>query len=111
MKFVVKSKSPKEYAIPDKLTTIKKINPDHVIKTRELVFQGMGPSVNINRKQFDMDRIDEQVSLHDSEIWEISNDSGMGMMGGMAHPFHAHGIQFQILDRDGNPPPENETRW
>lgn len=29
----------------------------------------------------------------------------------MAHPFHAHGVQFQILDRDGNPPPPNEQGW
>ncbi|WP_217608863.1 multicopper oxidase domain-containing protein, partial [Bacillus sp. GbtcB15] len=80
-------------------------------KTRQFIFQGMGPSVNINGKQMDMDRIDEEVNLNDTEIWEISNDSGMGMMGGMAHPFHAHGVQFQILDRDGNPPPENEMGW
>ncbi len=30
------------------------------------------------------------------------------MMGGMIHPFHIHGVQFQILSRNGKKPPENE---
>lgn len=58
----------------------------------------------------DMDRMDEYLTLNTTEIWEISNES-TGMMGGMAHPFHAHGVQFQILDRDGKQPPANESGW
>lgn len=111
MKFIVKGEGSKEYTVPSNLTSIKKIDPDHAVKTREFVFQGMGPSVNINGKQMKMDRIDEVVKLNDTEIWEVSNESGMGMMGGTVHPFHAHGVQFQILDRDGNPPPANQTGW
>lgn len=111
MKFVVKGESPKKYTIPEKLTTIKKMNPDNAAITRAFVFQGMGPSVNINGKQFDMDRIDEQINLHDTEIWEISNESGMGMMGGTPHPFHAHGVQFQVLERNDNPPSAIESGW
>ncbi len=53
----------------------------------------------INGKTFDMDRIDEVVDLsklaNNTEIWSIQNLSPM------AHPFHAHAIQWQILDRDG----------
>lgn len=111
MKFIVKGEGSKEYTVPSNLTSIKKIDPDHAVKTRKFVFQGMGPSVNINGKQMDMERIDEVVKLNDTEIWEVSNKSGMGMMGGTVHPFHAHGVQFQILDRDGNPPPANQTGW
>src|SRR5699024_11982257 len=33
------------------------------------------------------------------------------ILGGMMHPFHMHGVQFQVLDRDGDPPPANETGW
>mgnify|MGYP001574072706 CR=1 FL=1 len=29
-------------------------------------------------------------------------------MGRMSHPFHIHGVQFQILSRDGKEPPKNE---
>ncbi|MGM0523771.1 MAG: multicopper oxidase family protein [Bacillota bacterium] len=97
--------------LPDQLTTIEEIPTSESVTTREFVFQGMGPSVNINGKQFDMDRIDEVVELNTTEIWEVTNDSGMGMMGGTVHPFHAHGVQFQIISRDGNPPPPNETGW
>ncbi|MEQ6390249.1 multicopper oxidase domain-containing protein [Bacillaceae bacterium S4-13-58] len=62
-----------------------------------------------------MERIDEYVDLNSTEIWEITNStSGMGRMGRMrnvAHPFHAHGTQFQILERNGETPPLNERGW
>lgn len=104
MKFVVTEKEMKEISVPKKLADISKIDQDKAVKTRKFVLQGTGENVNINGKPMDMDRIDEIVKLHDTEIWEISND-------GMGHPFHVHGVQFQILDRDGNPPPVNETGW
>lgn len=120
MSFRVTAEEGLQAELPNELTEIEKIDPDEADRTRRFVLQGMGPSVNINGVQMDMDRIDEQVNLNDTEIWEISNrSSGMmgGMMGGvmsdrgMIHPFHIHGIQFQVLDRDGNPPPENERGW
>jgi blue copper oxidase len=49
-----------------------------------------------------MDYINERVTLGDTEIWEIHNDSPM------SHPFHVHSGQFHILDRDGMPPPAHE---
>ncbi|GAA0330709.1 multicopper oxidase domain-containing protein [Bacillus carboniphilus] len=103
------------FDIPNQLTDIERISPDSATNTRKFVFQGMGLMVNINGKQMDIDRIDEKLLKNTTEIWEVSNDSGMGMMGmdggGMAHPFHAHGVQFQILDRNGQEPPENERGW
>lgn len=112
MTFIVQNKQGITNAIPAKLAEIPAIDEAKAVKTRQFDFRGMGNSVNINGKQMDMERIDEKLSQHDTEIWEITNSSG-GMMGnsGMAHPFHAHGVQFQILDRDGNPPPANQTGW
>ena len=51
----------------------------------------------INGKAFDMNRIDETINLAegDTEIWSVQN------MSPMAHPFHAHAIQWQVLDRNG----------
>lgn len=49
----------------------------------------------INGQTFDINRVDESVASGATEIWEISNTSTM------AHPFHAHAIQWQVLDRDG----------
>ncbi len=112
MNFVVGNKSKEVAEIPDKLTDIEEINPSKATVTRTFAFQGMGKSVNINGKQMDMDRIDEEVQLGATEIWEITNtDSGMMGGMGMAHPFHAHGVQFQILERNGKKPPENERGW
>jgi bilirubin oxidase len=57
----------------------------------------------INGKLHDMNRIDERVKLGDTEIWKIEN------LVGMDHPFHLHGFQFQVIDRDGVP--EAQRTW
>ena len=113
MTFQVKSKS-KDSSIPKQLVKIDKIPESEATVKRTFEFQGMGPNVNINGKQFNLERIDEDLKLNATEIWEISNTTmgmGMGRNGEVAHPFHAHGVQFQILDRDGKAPPMNETGW
>lgn len=113
MKFIVTGEEKVPNKVPSKLVDIPDPDETMAARTRKFVMSGMGRNVSINGKQMDMDRIDEQLKLHDTEIWEIWNE-GMGMMGnnmGMAHPFHGHGTQFLILDRDGNPPPPNERGW
>src|SRR5699024_7900705 len=111
MKSKAKGRDPEDYTIPTKLTTVEKIDHDQAVKTRNLAFEGMGSRVDINGQQFDEARIDEELKMNGTEIWEVTNESGMGMMGGMMHPVHMHGVQFQVLDRDGDPPPANETGW
>ena len=66
-----------------------------------------GMSFVINGKAFDMNRIDELVKLSegDTEIWSIQN------MSPMAHPFHAHAIQWQILDRNGKAATGEDLGW
>lgn len=110
MDFVVSDEESGVYDIPEQLTKIESTDPSSAVKTREFVMAGVGETLTINGKVMDMDRIDEEVKLNDTEIWEVSNKR-TGMKGGMAHPFHMHGVQFQVLDRDGNPPPTNETGW
>ena len=53
----------------------------------------------INNKLMDMKRVDIRARLNTTEIWQIENVVGMD------HPFHLHGFQFQVLDRDGVPEP------
>ena len=53
----------------------------------------------INGRMMDMQRVDVAATLDATEIWEIEN------LVGMDHPFHLHGFQFQMLDRDGVPEP------
>jgi FtsP/CotA-like multicopper oxidase with cupredoxin domain len=53
----------------------------------------------LNNRPFEMGRVDMQTTLGTTEIWEIEN------LVGMDHPFHLHGFQFQVLDRNGVPEP------
>jgi bilirubin oxidase len=78
--------------------TLRKIIPLDISKStavRTIVFgQGI-----INGKTMDMSRVDVSTHVGATEIWEIENIVGMD------HPFHLHGFQFQVLDRDGVPDP------
>ncbi len=75
-------------------------------KTRVFVLQSMGLNGTINGQYFDMDRIDEEVNIDETEIWIIRNIGGMMQPGG--HPFHVHGTQFQVMARNGQEPPPQE---
>ena len=92
--------------IPGSLTTITPIQISDKPTTRVFELQSMGISGTINGKSYDMNRIDEEVKLDESEIWIIKNLGGMMQAGG--HPFHVHGTQFQIISRNGREPPPQE---
>lgn len=47
----------------------------------------------INGRSFDPNRIDATARVGDVERWEVVNPTGMD------HPFHVHGIQFQVIER------------
>ena len=64
-----------------------------------------GGHSSINGRMMDIDFINETIPINSTEIWELTNNSPM------AHPFHIHHGQFQILDRNGNPPAANEQGW
>jgi blue copper oxidase len=53
----------------------------------------------LDGRPFDMGRIDQRVRLGDVEIWELDVD---GMV--MLHPFHIHGVHFEVLRRGGQEP-------
>ncbi|WP_244467924.1 multicopper oxidase family protein [Nitratireductor soli] len=48
----------------------------------------------INGASFDMNRIDEVSKVGQVELWEVVNEADMD------HPFHVHGTQFQIVERE-----------
>ena len=84
-----------EYVIPDTLRVVRAIGQRGIAARRTIVFaQGM-----INNKLMDMNRVDLRARLNTTEIWQIENVVGMD------HPFHLHGFQFQVLDRNGVPEP------
>ncbi len=58
---------------------------------------GMGPPMGINGQVYDMGRIDFAPKLGDTEIWEVTPNM-------MAHPFHVHGVIFNVLSIGGKAP-------
>ncbi len=81
--------------LPAVLRRIPALDTAHATAKRLMVLtQGM-----INGQMMDPARVDVGATLDATEIWEIEN------LVGMDHPFHLHGFQFQLLDRDGVPEP------
>jgi FtsP/CotA-like multicopper oxidase with cupredoxin domain len=81
--------------LPATLRRIPALDVAHAPVTRVIsLSQGM-----INGHTMEMGRVDVRAPLGATEIWQIEN------LVGMDHPFHLHGFQFQVLDRDGVPEP------
>jgi blue copper oxidase len=110
MTFNVGGPSADDTVLPDVLSVIEKLDVNQVTGVKTIQLDGMGRMVTLNGRQFDMNRIDDIVTLGDIEIWEIFTTRAM-MMGSPGHPFHIHGTQFQVLSRNGYEPAENERGW
>jgi len=61
---------------------------------------GPGGMHGINGKTYDPERIDFEIPLGSTEIWEVRPQM-------MAHPFHIHGVTFRILSFGAAAPPEH----
>jgi FtsP/CotA-like multicopper oxidase with cupredoxin domain len=81
--------------VPDRLRPVERLDPASATATR-LMLMSQG---RINSRTMDMNRVDVLAELGATEIWEVEN------LVGMDHPFHLHGFQFQVLDRNGVPEP------
>lgn len=55
----------------------------------------------INGLKFDMETINFEVELGQTEVWTLTNSTMM------AHPFHVHGLSFYVLSVNGAAPPAN----
>lgn len=104
-------------SVPDRLVAIDRVNPASAVRRRRLVLtmgmgmmgggMGMGRGMGgggmgmmahgIDGRPFEMNRIDQRIRLGDVEIWEVSGEM-------MAHPFHVHGVHFEVIGRDGGRP-------
>ncbi|OGU65746.1 MAG: hypothetical protein A2499_18490 [Stygiobacter sp. RIFOXYC12_FULL_38_8] len=76
--------------------------------TRMLTFTSTGGMMNaagpfvINGTPFSMEKINYNIPLNNTEIWELRNQTQI------AHPFHIHDVQFYLLDRNGIQVSSNE---
>ena len=87
-------------SIPTTLVTVSPWSPSQSNITRQITItaqnmMSMDGPFYFNGLLFDMNRIDYQIPLNNIEIWSITN------LTMVAHPFHLHGMQFFVLDRDG----------
>jgi len=51
---------------------------------------------------FDVNVMNDFMNLGDTELWTLHGDDNQ------YHPFHIHDVQFNIIERNGLPPPLNE---
>jgi FtsP/CotA-like multicopper oxidase with cupredoxin domain len=104
-------------SVPQRLISRQRLDSSRAVRRRRFVLNmgmggmmgggmermtggGMGSGMamhGINRRAFDMNRIDERVRLGDIEIWEASGEM-------MAHPLHVHGVHFEVLSRNDKKP-------
>ncbi|MBI2418195.1 MAG: multicopper oxidase domain-containing protein, partial [Ignavibacteriales bacterium] len=87
--------------MPSTLTLNIPWNISQVNATRTFTFTSVGGMMNItgpfliNGASFNMNFINFTTKLNNIEIWTLRNNTGI------AHPFHLHGVQFYLLDRNG----------
>ena len=82
-------------ALPSTLRRIAPLDTTRATARRTVsLSQGM-----VNNRHFDMSRVDITTRLGATEIWKVEN------LVGMDHPFHLHGFQFQVIERNGKPEP------
>lgn len=98
------------------LTSIGALNPAAATKVRTMVLdtfrmlpmdvpnRAAGPFA-INNKSFDMDSINEVVYLNTTEVWTLKNNTLV------AHPFHIHDVQFNVIEQHGAPVAPAKMGW
>ena len=87
--------------VPETLAEIVPMDPAEAVTTRQFRISGRA----INGRPMDMGRIDEVVTVDQVEIWEVMNADPQ------PHNFHAHDVQWQVLDVGGSPPPPELAGW
>ncbi len=67
--------------------------------------QGLTGPFQLNGVDFDMNVVNIEVDLNNTEVWTLINQSAL------AHPFHIHDVQFNIQEINGGPPPQHLQGW
>ena len=87
--------------VPETLVPMTALAPADAAVTRTFTLSDS----TINGKRMDMRRVDAAVTLGTTEVWSVSNSMAQ------PHNFHVHGVQFQILTVDAEPPPPELAGW
>jgi FtsP/CotA-like multicopper oxidase with cupredoxin domain len=95
-------------ALPTVLSSISRHRPEEAVnrdRPRSFAITQPGSRWELNGRVYEPDAIaaDERVRLGELEVWELVNALNEGETQhpqGMLHPFHIHGLQFQVLSRE-----------
>ncbi len=90
-------------AVPDALGTDPAGTLDEADAVRTRTFRLSGRS--INGRSMDMSRVDEVVTVGETEVWEVTG------LDDTPHNFHVHDVQFRVLDVGGEPPTPDLSGW
>lgn len=102
--------------VPDRLSVIETLTPEVAVRTRTFTF-GPRPELKshfppiywaINGSRFDPEHAQATPRLGDVEIWRFVYEKSPWRQ---THPPHIHLVNFQILDRNGQPPRDYERGW
>lgn len=108
LKFKVARQETDNFSLPELMMPVEQIPASAAVATRTFnIGHMMNHSGNmgdmggmvmhpLDGKTFEANRRDEVVNAGATEIWEFDNT-----MGTETHPMHIHGVQFQVLNRNG----------
>lgn len=115
--FIVDDRMPAKFnALPDRLNGDEPdLEGEDIVATRQISLDmntgpsgmmggGMMSNMGINGRSFDMSRMDLGVGLGTVEKWVVSTSM-------LAHPFHVHGVAFQVLNENSDEPKPESTGW
>jgi FtsP/CotA-like multicopper oxidase with cupredoxin domain len=104
LKFIVDRDANDPSQVPANLRPLPVVNLKDVKQTRNWEFQRGNGAWQINGQFFDPNVVRAAPLLGSAEIWTLKNGGG-----GWSHPIHIHQEEFQILTRNGKPPPIDEV--
>jgi blue copper oxidase len=97
--------------IPSTLANFTPLLEANAVLTRE-IYMNFAPNnadlrgpFLLNNRAFMHSYVNDTVQLGATEIWSLNNHTSI------AHPFHIHDVQFQILTRNGQPPSPENAGW
>ena len=103
-------------SIPATLASYNPYNVSSATIVREIVFDTLrrlpadrpnladGP-FGINDRTFTMDSVNVVTHVNSTEIWSLKNHTYI------AHPFHVHDVQFNVIEKGGSPVSVSERGW
>jgi spore coat protein A len=93
MRFRVGQRRPDDSRVPDRLSTVERLDPGAAAVRRSFDFRTSGSRGpwTINAGEFHPDRVDAAPALGAVEVWSFTSD--------VAHPVHVHLDPFQVVAR------------